>query len=105
MNITLPPQDDDVDRHYYSNDGTPLIIDFQEIDGEEVPVGAQRLTTRDGGFIWHSLDMEDELDQDFFISTFGKDGTEVDLEEFQSRVVRDFVDIRSSRFDAEDLSA
>ena len=101
MQIDLPNQKDDTSRHFYSNDGTPVIIDY---DQDEDPVGAYHLTTQDGGFIWRTLNPENDDDQKFFMQTI-KFGHEVELEEFESRVVRDFVDLRSARFNAGGLDA
>ncbi len=101
MQIDLPHKQDDASRHFYSNDGTPVIIDY---DQDEDPVGAYHLTTHDGGFVWRTLNPESEDDQEFFMQTI-KFGHEVDLEEFESRVVRDFVDLRSARFNAGGLDA
>lgn len=74
-------------RKYYSNDGTPIIIDFsQENDGQE-PVAAYRLGAVEDGFQW--LPLEDEL----FLETMA-DGKEQRQYQFED-TLREFIGIRT----------
>lgn len=84
MEIQLPDQVEDSDRRLFSNDGTPIVIDYTQ-DGE--PLAAYRLGTQDGGFKWHPL--EEEL----FLELYNEGHEIYDIDRFDD-VIEAFVETR-----------
>ncbi len=84
MDIQLPDQVEGSNRRFFSNDGTPIIIDYTE-NGE--PLAAHRLGTQDGGFKWRPLE------EDVFLELYNEGHEIHDMYDFDD-VIEAFVEAR-----------